>query len=492
MNISDFIKIDRNKKEALYLQVVYQFIQAVQKNVIEPGKKVPGSRVWSQELNLHRKTITSAFDELKAEGWLKSIPSVGTFVQNPESKGKALNGTHSTVNEKKKSNFSFSRSFLLDSPEEQKTSLYRFSDGTPDYTLIKTRELLRFYASILKRKHSLKSASSSLYGNHPFFTEQLSYYLNLSCGLHVSHKNLLYAGNRQVLLYILTQLLVQTGDKVLVEEYGFYYANMVFQQAGAQVQTVPMDEEGIQVDYIQRHFLSQEVKFLYLSGRYQYPTASVLTNKRREKLIQLAMEHQFIIIEDNEDFEFSYENPKPFPLLREAQHKNIIYLGSFGKFLAPGFQKNFLIGPEDFVSEASKHLSVFENSDPLKGQALGEIIHEGDIHRYRRKVILHYKNKRDTFGKCLERIFKGTVSFRIPDGGLAFWITFHSPISLLALARKCQESGLYIPRICLYQNQKTTAMRLGFAHLQEKEIIPMLNILKEAYDTLLSEKNART
>lgn len=488
MNISDFIKIDRNKKEALYLQIVYQFIQAVQKNVVETGKKIPGSRVWSQELDLHRKTIISAFDELKAQGWLKSVPSVGTFVQNPESKNSAFNGHKNTADDKKKSSFSFSRSFLLDSSEEQKSSLYRFSDGTPDYTLIKTRELLRFYASILKRKHSLKSASSSLHGNHPFFTEQLSYYLNLTCGLHISPKNLLYAGNRQVLLYILTQLLIQTGDKVLVEEYGFYYANMVFQQAGAQVRTVPMDKEGIQVDYIQQHFMPQEVKFLYLSGRYQYPTASVLTHKRREKLIQLAAEYKFIVIEDNEDFEFSYENPKPFPLLREAQHKNLIYLGSFGKFLAPGFQKNFLIGPEDFVEEASKHLSVFENSDPLKGQALSEIIHEGDIHRYRRKAILHYQQKRDTFAKCLAMVFKEAVSFQIPDGGLAFWITFHSPISLLALARKCQELGLHIPRICLYQNQRTTAMRLGFAHLQEKEIIPMLNILKKAYDTLLNEK----
>ena len=80
-----FVKIDRRKKDAVYMQIVYQFINAVQSNLLEDNDQLPGSRRIAEELQLHRKTIVAALTELQEQGWVKTIPNIGVFVINPES-----------------------------------------------------------------------------------------------------------------------------------------------------------------------------------------------------------------------------------------------------------------------------------------------------------------------------------------------------------------------------------------------------------------------
>lgn len=487
LSFPQFIKIDRRKSDPIYIQIVYQFIQAVQRRLLESGDKIPGSRSLSKELNVHRKTIIAALDELEAQGWIRSVPSVGTFVKNPDAKTIENPVLLKDAQKKKKENsqFLFRKSFLLDSPEHKNQCLFQFTEGTPDYRIIKTNELGRFYTSALKRKNILKKIPDYVSESNPFFKEQLSYYLNLTRGLHISKDNMMTANSRQVLLYILTQLLVQTGDRILVGDYSYYYSNMVFQQAGAQISTIPMDQEGIQTDYIRRHFRPGTIKFVYLSPQHQFPTTVCLSENRRQGLIELANEYQFILVEDDGNYELTYEKYTSGPLIKRLNFQNLIYLGCFGKFLTPGFQTDFMIAPQDFIKEAQKHFNIFGKIDIVKEQALAEMIYEGDIHRYRRKALQTYQSRRDLFAALLKENFPSGVKFMVPKGGLAFWIEFEQSISLSKLTEKCRKMSLFIPRTCLYQNKHTAALRLGFGHLHEKEMKEALKILKEAYEDIL-------
>lgn len=478
---SQFIKIDRSKADPIYLQIVYQFIQAVQRRLLEVGDKIPGSRTLSKDLKLHRKTILAALEELQAQGWVSTIASVGTFVENPDDKIKEQQANFAQDGLGDSSNFLFQKSFLLDTAEHKKRATYQFTEGTPDYRLIQTNELGRFYSSALQRKQVLNKIHDYLSDGNPLFKEQLSYYLNLTRSLHISKAHLLTANSRQVLLYILTQLLVRSGDSVLVSDYSYYYSNMVFQQAGAKISTTPTDKEGIQVEYIRNNFQPGSIKFLYISPQHPYPTTVCLSENRRKELIELAEAYQFLIIEDDNDYEMTYEKSSISPLVRESRAQNVIYLGKFGSFLTPGFQMNFMLGPKDFIEEAQKHLHIFEKSDIVREQALGEMIYEGDIHRYRRKALSIYKTRRDLFAKLLKEHFPTQIQFHVPKGGLAFWIEIKDPISLSKWAKKSSTLGLYIPRTCLYQNKQVTALRLGFGHLNEKEMKEAVEILKQAY-----------
>ena len=474
---AQLIKIDRRKADAVYLQIVYQFIQAVQRRILEAGQQIPGSRVLSQELGIHRKTVVAALEELQAQGWIVTKANVGTFVCNPNvNSGKAAPGFSFPEN----AGFDFRKSFILDTPDQQNECPYRFTPGEPDYRMIKTDELARFYSVALKRKNLIKKIPGFTVQGNPFFKKQLSYYINQTKGFHIAPENLLTAQSKEVILYILTQLLIRPQDVVLVGELSYHFSNMVFRQAGAALKTIPMDAQGINVDFIRKHFKKGDIRAVYVHPQHQYPTTVNLPEDRRQALAELANEYGFVIIEDDTDGELSYEKATAPPLVKMTTVGNVIYLGAFGQFLTPGFQVNFMTASKDLIEEAYKYLNIFGHSDIVKEQALGEMIYEGDIHRYRRKALKIYHSRRDNFARLLQEYLPSPTTISIPTGGLAFWLPFPQAFSLNRLAGTCQEEGLFLPRICLYQNQKVTALRLGFGHLNEEEMPEVVKILAAA------------
>lgn len=477
-----FIKIDRRKEDPVYLQLVYQFINAVRRSLLEDGDQLPGSRKIAEDLQLHRKTVVAALQELQEQGWVTSQANVGTFVRNPELTSAKGPNARSFRPPPETAAFSFRKDFILDNPfQEQPGNLY-FTDGTPDYTVIRAEELVRFYSGVLRRTRESGEWQPS--GNL-FFRDQLSYYLNLTRGFHLSRHYLLPIAGREQVFSILARLLINKGDLVLVEELSYFLPNMIFNQAGARLKTVPVDEAGMQVDYLREHFRPGEIRCVYSNPRCQYPTAVGLSEERKLRLLQLAEEYDFFVIEDDADFEFSMTKTKGESLFQKAGGHRVIYTGAFGRFLAPDFQMNFLIASQDLLEEAAKYLNIFGRPNAMMEKALGEIIHQGDIHRYQRKSQRVLSERKKLFARLLELYFPGRIDFDPPASGLAFWIRFREPVSLTRLQEKAGEKGLVIPGVCLYQNRRMAALRLGFAHLDPQDMEEAVKALFEAYKEVI-------
>ncbi|MDN6310073.1 MAG: PLP-dependent aminotransferase family protein [Flavobacteriaceae bacterium] len=475
-----FVKIDRRKNEAVYMQIVYQFINAVKSNLLEEDDQLPGSRKIAEELNVHRKTIVAALDELQAQGWVKTRPSIGVFVQNPEHSSAQAKKNKAFQHPPEMAPFHFRKEFILDTPLEEKHGNSNFTDGTPDDRLIKSEELVRFYSSVLKRKKQVGALPNTTDGDL-FFRDQLSYYLNLTRGFHLSRNFLLPVAGLEQVHSILSRLLINTDDLVLVEELSYFLPNMIFNQAGAQMKTIPVDADGMDIDYIQNHFKPGDIRFVYINTKCQYPTTVGLSEKRKMQLLALAEQYDFIVIENDTDFEFSLVKNKKDSLFRKNGGNRVIYLGTFGGFLNLGFQMNFIIAPKDLLQEGEKYLNVFGKPDVMMEKALGEMIHQGDIHRYRRKSQKVIAERKALFASLLNKHFENRIKFRIPDAGLAFWIQFEDSFSLTRLQAKAKAKGLLIPSLCLYQNHRITALRLGFAHLNEQEMEGAVKLLSETY-----------
>ncbi|MGO3262717.1 MAG: PLP-dependent aminotransferase family protein [Mesonia sp.] len=484
IHFQSFIKIDRRKKEAIYMQIVYQFINAVKHSILENDDRLPGSRKIAEELQVHRKTIVAALAELQEQGWVKTLPNRGTFVKNPELSPGEVEKTKAFQQPPEKAPFQFRKEFILDTPIEERPEKLYFTDGTPDDRIIKSEELVRFYASVLKRKKQAETLPNPTGGNL-FFRDQLSYYLNLTRGFHLSRDFLLPVAGLEQVLSILSRLLIHTGDVVLVEEFSYFLPNMIFNQAGAQMKTIPVDEDGMDIDFIEAHFKPGEIRLVYINTNCQYPTTASLSEKRKTQLLALAEAYDFIVIEDNTDVEFSSVKNKTASLFSKNNGKRILYVGSFGRFLNPGFQMNFLIAPKDLLQEATKYLNIFGKPDVMMEKALGELIHQGDIHRYQRKSKKVVTERKEHFADLLHSHFKDRIKFTIPSSGLAFWIRFPDFFSLTHLQAKAKERGLLIPSICLYQNRRITALRLGFAHLNLQEMEEAVQLLAESYEEVI-------
>ena len=483
ISISQFIRIDRRKSDSLYLQIAYQFINAVQRGLIPIGVKLPGTRIWSEELGVHRKTVVAAFEELEAQNWIDIKAKVGAFVQNPELKVRKVNSLASITSKSvEKAKFSFNKSFILSSPFEKEQNRFICNDGQPDYRIIKTQELSRFYTGALKRRNIQTNIGNYAVQENEFFKEQLSYYLNLTRGFHISKDHLLVAKSREMLFYTLAKMLFNENDIVLVGELSFFSMNMVFNQEKVNVKTVPLDKNGIDISYIKKYFKKGEIRCVYLNPQQSYPTTSVLSKIRRKELINLAQEYDFVIIEDSEDFEFNYQKQVDLPMANNNVNSRIIYLGSIGKHLHPTFQLSFMMAPPDFISESKKHVSILNpQGNFVLEQALGEMIIEGDMFRYQKKTIKIYRERMLQFEALLERDFGETIRFERPAYGFAFWIEFQEKISLAKLAQEMKARDIFLPRICMYQNKNKIALRLGFAHWTLEELEAFMVLFKESY-----------
>lgn len=479
---NDLIKIDRRKKDAIYLQIVFQFINAIQRRYLTEGMLIHGSRVISKQLKVHRKTVIAALEELQAQGWIEIRPNIGTFVKNPQKKKThPSNNYHKIDSFSVNAKFEFKKSFILNSPFEENESQFQFNDGQPDFRLCNVNEIARFYSNSLKRKKVAQQFSNYSVRGNLFFKEQLSYFLNISRGFHINIENLTIAKSKEMLIFVLTQLLVKQNDTVLIGSFGYFFTNMILRQAGAKVISIPVDKEGIDVDYIKTHFKPGAIRCLFINTRNHYPTTVALSSERKNKLLQLSEKLGFIIIEEDEDFDFCYETSITMPMMSN-NNGNVIYIGSVAKFLVPNFQRTFLVASKDFCQEVDKYLGIIDTQgDIVVEQALGEIIKEGDMHRYLRKSLKMYEKRRLYFHQLLTK--KMGLDVQIPSGGLAFWVQFNQAFSLTQLAQKCLEQNLFIPRICMYQNANVTALRLGFGHFSEKEMEAGLNILQTQIDT---------
>jgi len=476
-----FILINRSSEISIYMQISNQLINAIQRGFLPFGIKLPGTRALSIILNVHRNTIVAAYDELFAQGWVESLPNKGTFVigKNQEKPFQIQDFEKNNLEHYPKSTgFLFKTSNILDNPFEYSNCEYIFNDGVPDIRLTQIDHHSRIYSSILKRKaHKIGQYNQD---GSEFFKKNLSQFLNLSRGLPISKNNLLITRSTEMSIYIVSEILLAEGDIVLVGELSYFSVNMIFQKAGVKIQPISIDEEGINVEEVREACKKQKIRMLYLTPHHHYPTTVTLSAKRRLDLLNLANEYGFIILEDDYDYDFHYDKSPILPLASADTNGMVIYIGSFGKSLVPGFRTGFIVAPENLMIEMRKYLGIIDRQgDVLMEHVLGEMIAEGEINRYLKKSLKIYQERRDYFVSLLEQNLGEYIDFQKPSGGLAVWMKWKIAVNLMQLSRNCAQNNLFIPKTLLYQNKNLTAMRLGFGNLNLYEMDKSIKILSK-------------
>ena len=481
------IDFDKSISQPVFIQVSQQIINAIQRKYLAKGTLLPGTRVLGKLLKVHRNTAVAIYEELASQGWVEIIPNKGTFVLEPELKTAKIKATSQKINEAytyaKTTGFPFQKSFHLASTIQLTTAKYTINEGKPDLRLHPVHEFTRWYSAAMKRKTILKKWNRPSETSYSLFQTQLCNYLNATRGFHIKPNNLISTRSTEMSLYIVSQLLIKQNDVVLVGNLSNYASNMIFQQAGATIKTVPVDADGLNIDYIKKHFVKRSIRCVYICAHRQYPTVVKLSAARRLALLQLAKDYEFAIIEDDYDYDFQFEGSAMLPMATADANGMVIYLGKFGQSLFPSFQTGFVIAPENLISEATNYLQLLDKQgDLIQEQMLSELINEGEIHRLMKKNIIIYKERRDCLCELLTKYFSEIATWNIPAGGLAIWLEFQASISLVKLAEEAEKNNLFLPKTILYQDKNTCAIRFGFGHLNKEEMEPVIQKLKSAYN----------
>lgn len=485
------IDFDKSSSKPVYLQVAEQIINLIQRGYLLKGTVLPGTRSLSQLLKVHRNTAVAIYDELASQGWVDIVPNKGTFVLFPHQKTPKITAPIEEIDQvytyAQSTGFPFQKSFNLAPTLETTRAVYMINDGKPDLRLHPTHQFARWYGAAMKRKTLITKWNRTHRSQYSLFQTQLCNYLNATRGFRIKPCNLLSTRSTEMSLYIVSQLLIKPNDVVVVGDWSNYESNMIFQQAGAKIKTVPIDKQGLNIDYIQKHFTKGSIRCVYVCAHRHYPTTHTLSAERRLQLMQLAKKYNFAIIEDDYDYDFQFEGSAMQPMATADTNGMVIYLGKLGQSLFPSFQTGFVVAPENLISEAQNYLQLIDRQgDLIQEQMLSELILEGEINRLVKKNIVIYKQRRDCLIHHLGAVFKDRLHWEVPSGGLALWLQFRPQISLVKFAKEAERNQVFLPQTILYQNKNTCAVRFGYGHLNEAEIEAVMKQLKRAYDVVLN------
>jgi GntR family transcriptional regulator/MocR family aminotransferase len=481
------IEIQKDCDTPVYLQIANSIIQEMKKGRIGPGIKLPGTRQMAELLEVHRKTMVRAYEELDAQGWIEMHPSKGTFTSKeiPEINGRRFAKTEKLKAFPQETGYPVKVNTSLRKPSVVMRHIIGFHDG-PDVRMIPTEELGRAYKSVLSRTAYHRFMSYVDTPGVQKFRTILSDYLNASRGLQTTYENIMVTRGSQMGLYMLTRVLFTKGDTVIVGDTNYFYADHVFQLAGLKLQRVKVDESGIDVDAIEKICRRKKIKALYITSHHHYPTTVTLTASRRIKLLSLADKYGFIIIEDDYDYDFHYLSSPILPLVSADTKGMVVYIGTLSKTLAPAIRTGYIVAPTNLILELVKIRQLIDTQgDPVMELALAEMFEEGQIKRHMKKSLHEYHKRRDFLCAYLKEKLPDIIDFKIPDGGLAIWAKFNKSVPLPQLSEMLKSQGLILSNGLINSTSPSAfnCTRMGFAWMTEKEAEQAVDLLTQTIRT---------
>jgi GntR family transcriptional regulator / MocR family aminotransferase len=478
------IHLDRALRMPIYQQLAQQLTEEIRRGRLAPGTALPGTRELAGELNINRKTVIVAYDELIAQGWLKTDPMRGTFVSSE------LPQKSSGVRHVFETHIALTPDYAVIDPLGDVPLVVggpaarSFDDGLPDTRLVPAEILGRAYRSAIQ----LAARCNRLhYGDprgNPGLREAICQLLNDDRGLTVSTDNICLTRGSQMGIFLAARVLAKPGETVALEELTYPPAHLSFAAHGVSVASVRVDAQGIDVDHLEAICRRQRIAAIYLTPHHHFPTTVILPPERRLRLLAIAEQFRFSIIEDDYDHEYNFEFKPLLPMASFAPSK-VIYIGSFSKILSPNLRLGYVVGPKDVIDVFAKQiLLVDRQGDQVTEMAVAEIIEGGELARHARRALNIYRGRRDAFASLLRAKFGELISFDVPLGGLAFWILLLDRGNLQRLEDRARVRGFRILSSSSYRISETAphGLRLGFASKDTHEMSEAVANLRSLMD----------
>jgi 2-aminoadipate transaminase len=318
---------------------------------------------------------------------------------------------------------------------------------------------------------------------------------------------LLTAGSQQV-LHLVTDVLINEGDIVLVEDPTYFVYTGTLQAAGAKVVGVPVDDQGIlpealedKLRFLERSAGIENLKLVYLMTYFQNPTGACTAWHRKEKLLEILRNHcelgrTTFIIEDAAYKELRFEGGEiPYLKALDRENSSVVLTGSFSKSFSPGLRVGFGWLPRPLLERVLRQKG---NEDFGSSNFCQDIVHQAIVTgRYAEHVGMlraKYRAKRDLMMECLARHFPHEVEAIKPLGGLYLWASLPQTVNTGARNQLFQEAVqrkvLYVPgELCYCEEpgieKPTNNLRLSFGMVTEENIVEGMARLGEAVSQVL-------
>jgi GntR family transcriptional regulator / MocR family aminotransferase len=468
------IDVDRNGALPPFLQIARALADEIQRGRLRAHDRLPGSRRLASSLGVHRNTVLAALSELSADGWIETAPGRGTFVTRtiPDTRRGALSPGVRPARTAAETPLALAEAPAAYRPPTLPRGTLNLSNGAPDVRLAPARAIGRAYRRVL----ALQARAVLGYGppeGHPALREAVASMLASTRALPVTAEDIVVTRGSQMALTLTARALVRPGDVVAVEALGYRPAWEAFRAAGATVVAVPVDDDGLDVDALQRIARRTAVRAVYVTPHHQYPTTVTLKATRRLALLAFARAQRIAVVEDDYDHEFHYDGRPVLPLASTDHGGTVVYVGTLSKILAPGLRIGYIAASRRVVQHIGALRSLLDIQGDLATEAaVASLIEDGELQRHVARVRRIYANRREILAGSLRRAFGDAVAFAPAPGGMALWVRMRGAVDVDAWARRSVARGVfwYAGRRYAFDGQPRPFARFSFAWLNEREL----------------------
>ena len=273
-------------------------------------------------------------------------------------------------------------------------------------------------------------------------------------------------GSQQA-LDLVAHTLLDPGDVVLVELPTYIGGTSSFFARSARLEGVAQDDEGIVPESLAEVAARVKPKLLYTIANFQNPSGRLMTQARRDRVMEIAREHDFLVIEDDPYGELVYVDDADTMPLKSRDHDNrIIYLGSFSKVLAPGLRCGFIVAAPAIQQRIEIAKQAADLCSGMLDQSIvDEFCAAGELASQIDKVRAFYRGKRATLLDALEQHFASRARWTSASGGLFTFVTLNDDIDTASRVEEAVKRGVaYIPGAPFFvDGSGRNTMRLTFA-----------------------------
>lgn len=287
-------------------------------------------------------------------------------------------------------------------------------------------------------------------------------------------ENVLVTTGSEQVIDLVGKAFVNPGDVVLVEQPAYLCAIDVFRSYGAKFVGIPMDDQGMKVDELEKALKAHpDAKLIYTVPNFQNPTGTTMAEDRRRKLAELAAKYDVYVLEDNPYGQIRFAG-QSVPAVKSFDHDDhVLYMGTFSKILAPGFRLGWVVGPKEVVDA----LTVLKQSadlhtDNLVQYAVVEFFKQNDVDEHIKQISDLYGKRKQLMMEGMQEYFPKGVKYTNPEGGMFLWVTVPGVDDTVAVFKNCLKHNVaFVPGDPFYAGKpEPGTFRLNYSNMHEDKI----------------------
>lgn len=469
------VQLDPTAQIPLYHQLYEGIRVAILSGQLRANSRLPSSRALAEEFGISRNTVLEAYAQLLAEGYVESQTGSGTYVaQSIPDTILNLRTAPSTSHESPPVRMPSQRGKMLAatsvSVARESGPTRAFQAGIPAFETFPFEIWSRLMALHWRQPPTELLTYGDPAGYMPLRIA-ITDYLRAARGVRCTPEQVIIVAGSQQGLDLTTRVLLDIGNSAWVEDPGYMGARGALQSAGTKLVPVPVDQEGLRVDYgVERY---PKAKLAYITPSHQFPLGVTMSLSRRLALLEWANREGAWILEDDYDSEYRYTG-RPLPALQGLDtHNRTVYLGTLSKTLFPSLRLGYLVVPPDLVGAFVSAKALVDRQAPSVEQAvLATFMTDGHFERHIRRTRVLYAERQAMLLEAVERHLHGLLDVQAAESGMHLIGYLPEGVDDQVVSRLAAEQGLEVQPLSAYslQAEVPSGLVLGYTAFTQSEI----------------------